>query len=331
MRHRRKRRHMATATREDEFARRAEPLRPELLGFCYRMLGSVHEAEDVLQDALLRAWRAFPRFEDRSSLRTWLYRITTNACLRALERAKRRPLPSGWGDASADPEAPVPSQTSDVPWLQPFPDDPASVVEGRESMRLALVAALQLLPPRRRVVLILRDVLEWRAGEVAEFLDTTPAAVNSLLQHARSQLRRANPKAVREVGPLTARQREFVDRYAKAFAEADLDALTAALSADAVWEMPPYPTWFAGRDHVVRFLATKLGDGGGRRFVRVSANGQPALALYLRDGDGFAAYAVHVLDVGEAGVEHVVAFMDPGLFAGFGLPPRIAADDARDA
>lgn len=316
---------MDAATGSEEFARRAEPYRRELLGLCYRMLGSIHEAEDVLQDALLRAWRAYPRFEERSSLRTWLYRITTHACLRALEQAKSRPLPSHRGDA-AEPEAPVGARAEEVPWLQPFPDDPAVVAQRREGVRLALVAALQLLPPRRRVVLILREVLAVPAAEVAEFLGTTPAAVNSLLQHARAQLRRADPKALEALPPLTKRQQWFVDGYARAFAEADLDVLREVLSKDVVWQMPPYRAWFAGREDVVRFLGTKLLRPGGRRLVATGANGQAALALYVRQaGGGYSGYAVHVLDVGDEGIDHVVAFMDPALFPAFGLPLTLAA------
>jgi RNA polymerase sigma-70 factor, ECF subfamily len=315
------------ATSED-FARLTEPLRAELLAHCYRMLGSVHDAEDQVQETLIRAWRSYGEFEGRASLRTWLYRIATNACLRALERRSRRPLPSGLGDPGRDPDAPLAAARPEVPWLQPFPDallgtDPADVAVSRASLRLALIAALQYLPPRQRAVLIFRDVLGWRAAEVADLLGTTTAAVNSTLQRARAQLRQAAPAedSVREpVGPA---DRELLARYAAAFESADVAALTALLRKDAVLEMPPLPTWFAGRDQVRRFLHTRvLRRPGDFRLIPTAANGQPALAAYLRDRDGvLRAHAIQVLTVTPSGIARIVSFNDPGLLAAFGLPP----------
>src|SRR5580693_6699064 len=214
----------------DEFAQLASPYRGELLAHCYRMLGSVHDAEDQVQETLLRAWRSYGDFEGRSSIRTWLHRIATNTCLRALETRSRRPLPSGLGEAAGNADGPVPVPNLDVPWLQPFPagpkgtdaDDPAAVVTARASLRLALIAALQYLPPRQRAVLILRDVLGWRAAEVADLLGMSVAAANSALQRARVQLESHAPAEddVRE--PADPRTQDLLARYAAAFETADV-------------------------------------------------------------------------------------------------------------
>jgi RNA polymerase sigma-70 factor (ECF subfamily) len=315
-----------------EFERVTAPFRRELLALCYRMLGSVQDAEDALQETLLRAWRGYRRFDGRSSVRTWLYRIATNACLRALEQAARRPLPAGLGGPDDDPDAPPGPARTDVAWLQPFPtprpaesDDPAAIVEGRADLRLALVAALQLLPPRQRVVLILRDVLEWRASEVAGLLDTSSAAVNSLLQRAKAQL--GDVPAAASTGDLDAAGRSLLNRYAAAFENGDVAALMGVLTDDAVWEMPPFATWFVGRETIVRFLTHRLPLPGGGRMVPVSANGQPAFALYRGDGgDRWHAHALHVLTVADAGVTAVVAFLDPAVFGPFGLAQSIPAE-----
>ncbi|HEY3687660.1 MAG TPA: sigma-70 family RNA polymerase sigma factor [Streptosporangiaceae bacterium] len=314
----------AAARSAEEFARLAAAHRPELLALCYRMLGSAHEAEDVVQDTYLRAWRSYDGFAGRSSPRTWLYRIATNACLRALERAARRPLPSGLGAPGDDTGGEVAPRTPEVPWLEPFPDDPAAVVEARAGLRLALVAALQVLPPRRRAVLILRDVLEWPAAEVAGLLDTTTTAVNSLLQHARTQLRNADPRALEPSAPLDAHRRDLLDRYAAAFETADIAGLTRVLAEDAVWEMPPIPTWFAGRADVAGFLATRLRAPGANRMVPARANGQPAYAVYAGDArGGHLLHALHVVTVEERGIARVTAFMDTGALAAFGLPAAL--------
>src|SRR5579864_471527 len=261
----------AMAVSED-FARLTDPFRPELLAHCYRMLGSVHDAEDQVQETMIRAWRSFGEFEGRASLRTWLYRIATNACLRALENRSRRPLPCGLAGPGDDPQAPLAAARPEVPWLQPFPDallsdgaadltdpaDPASIVTSREGMRLALIAALQYLPPRQRAVLILRDVLGWRAAEVAGLLDSTTVAVNSALQRARAQLERAAPAENDLREPADPEIRALLDRYTAAFENADVTALTELLHHDAVLEMPPLPTWFAGRDVVLAFLGARV-------------------------------------------------------------------------
>jgi RNA polymerase sigma-70 factor (ECF subfamily) len=314
----------------EEFVRLTEPLRRELLAYCYRMLGSVHDAEDLVQETYLRAWRSYEGFEGRSSLRAWLYRIATNRCLTALEHRGRRPLPYGLGGSSEDPNLPLAPGRPEVAWLQPMPDvlletavaDPATIVASRAGIRLALIAALQYLPARQRVVLILRDVLAWRAAEVAELLGTTTAAVKSALQRARARLEQAPPVEDQVTEPAGPDQRALLDRYMAAFEDADIAALMGLLREDAQWEMPPLPAWFAGRQAIGRFLASQVfGAPRAWRLVATSANGQPAFATYLRGPDGgYHAHAIQVLTVTAAGVARVVAFLDPSLFALFGLP-----------
>ena len=314
----------------EEFERLTGPFRDELLAYCYRMLGSVQDAEDQLQETLLRAWRGYGGFEGRSSVRTWLYRIATNACLRALETRGRRPLPSGLGSPAEDPDAPLAAARPEVPWLQPIPDvrfgsvpaDPAAVVVARTSMRLALIAALQYLPPRQRAVLILREVLGWRAAEVAGLLGTSVPAVNSALQRAREHLAAAQPAEDEIAEPASRAERELVGRYAAALENADMAGLVALLHEDAVLEMPPLPGWFRGRAAVARFLGTKVMRGtGGFAMVPAAANGQPALAAYQRDQAGvYRAHAIQVLTPSGAGLARIVSFNDPRLFEVFGLP-----------
>jgi RNA polymerase sigma-70 factor, ECF subfamily len=317
----------------EDFERRTNPFRRELLVHCYRMLGSVHDAEDLLQETMLRAWRARERFDaGRASLRTWLYRIATNACLSALESRSRRPLPSGMVSPTDDPEAPmIPRQ--EVPWLQPFPDamlgaereDPATALATRGSLRLAFVAAMQYLPPRQRAVLILRDVLDWSAAEVAGALDTTPAAVNSALQRARARLEEVGVDEDQIDEPSDPDRRALIDRYVTAFENADVVALERLLTDDAVLEMPPVLNWFVGREAYGRFIAHLFAmRGSDWRMVPTAANGQPAVAAYLRGRNG--AYHVHTLQVftvTESGISHNVVFQDSSLFATFGLPPRL--------
>jgi RNA polymerase sigma-70 factor, ECF subfamily len=312
----------------EEFVRLTEPLRRELLAYCYQMLGSVHDAEDLVQETYLRAWRSYEGFEGRSSLRAWLYRIATNRCLTALEYRGRRPLPSGLGGPSDDPDLPLAPGRPEVAWLQPIPDallaaaDPAAIVASRGSLRLALVAALQHLPARQRVVLILRDVLAWPAAEVAELLGTTTTAVKSALQRARVRLEEAAPVEDQVVEPAGPDQRALLDRYMAAFEAADVAALLRLLREDAQWEMPPLPAWFAGRQAIGRFLAGQVfGAPRAWRLVATSANGQPAVAAYLRGGDGgYDAHAIQVLTVTATGIARVVAFLDPSLFVTFDLP-----------
>jgi RNA polymerase sigma-70 factor, ECF subfamily len=294
---------------DPDFDRLAAPYRRELLAHCYRMLGSAADAEDAVQETYLRAWRSYPNFDGRSSLRTWLYRIATNVSITAAEQRGRRPLPSGLGGPSA-PDGPM---VEGVRWLGPLPDDPAAVAAGRAGLRLALVAALQHLPARQRAVLILRDVLGWRAKEVAELLDTSTVSVKSALQRARERL---GTLGLAE-DDVTEEPSDLLDRYVTAFVDADVAALTTLLREDATLEMPPLATWFAGRDDVVAFLGARMLEGRVDA-VPTAANGQPAVAVWM-DGK---AHAIHVLDVRDGLVAGIVVFLDPGLFGLFGsFPP----------
>jgi RNA polymerase sigma-70 factor (ECF subfamily) len=304
----------------DEFVRLTDPFRRELLTYCYRMLGSVQDAEDLVQETYLRAWRSYQGFEGRASLRTWLYRIATNACLNALRHGSRRVLPAGLGGPVTDPTA-VGPRDPEIPWLEPIADeqaDPAAIVAGRAGLRLALIAALQHLPVRQRTVLILRDVLAWPAEEAAEVLGISPAAVHSTLQRARARLDRLNPAIDDVAEPAERDRRDLLDRYADAFERADIPALTRLLTEDAVWQMPPNPSWFAGRDSVIRLLANRLRSKRAR-LMPVRANGQPGFAMYL-DGE---AFAVQVITVRGPAIAAVTAFHDPALVRRFGLPARI--------
>src|SRR5215467_3193141 len=287
----------------EDFSTLTGRFRGELLAHCYRMLGSAEEAEDLVQETYLRAWRSYDGFEGRSSVRTWLYRIATNACLTALERRGRRPLPSGLGGPAGDPETPV-AAGPEVPWLQPLPDallageneDPASVAVSREGIRLAFVAALQYLSARQRAVLIMRDVLQWPAAEVAELLGVTTTAVNSGLRRARAQLAEALPAEDELAEPAEPDRRALLERFAAAFENADVNALVELLREDVTLEMPPLLTWFAGRADVARFLAaTAFAAPGQFRLVPVTANGQPAFAVYQRERDeAYKFYGVTV-------------------------------------
>jgi RNA polymerase sigma-70 factor (ECF subfamily) len=317
-----------TMTMEADFATRADPYRRELLAHCYRMTGSVHDAEDLVQETMLRAWRAYGGYdEQRASLRTWLYRIATNACLTALAGRARRPLPAGLGAPTYDPQDDfVPG--FEVPWVQPLPDamldgpgDPAQVAAARGSLRLALVAAMQLLPARQRAVLILRDVLDWPAVEVAEVLDTTPAAVNSALQRARARIEQAALREDEVSEPAAARA--VVDRYVAAFESADLTALRRLLTDDVVLEMPPYLNWFVGSGDYTRFIARAYAmRGTDWRTFPISANGQPGVAAYVRSGDGYKLHTLQVFAVAGDRVSHVVVFQDPVVSALFDLPAQ---------
>jgi RNA polymerase sigma-70 factor, ECF subfamily len=314
---------------DQEFTHLTDPFRRELLAYCYRMLGSVHDAEDLVQETYLRAWRSYSTFEGRSSLRTWLHRIATNACLNALAHSSRRMLPTGLGGPADDPDNTT-TRLPEVTWLEPMPDglmgsapdDPATIVASRAGMRLALIAAMQHLPPQQRAVLILRDVLAWPAADVAEILDTTTVAVNSALQRARVRMEKLAPASDDITEPDDPRRRELLDRFAVAFEKADIPALTRLLTEDAVWEMPPLLAWFAGREAIGRLLTAKLsGVPGGIRTVPTRANGQSAFAIYLRRDDGaYHPHSIQLPTVTEAGISRVVGFHHPALFAAFGLP-----------
>jgi RNA polymerase sigma-70 factor (ECF subfamily) len=296
------------------------------------MLGSVDDAEEVVQDVYLHAWRAYDRFEGRSSLRTWLYRIATRAFVKAHERRKRRPLPSDLHAPAADPTARVVAGDPGLTWLQPAPDsllaattsDPGTVVTARETMRLAFVATLQLLSPQQRAVLILRDVLGWSAAEVAALLDLSVAAVNSALQRARAHLP-ADTDSLAQ--PAEQRQRELLDRYVAAFQNADVDELVAVLTEDAQYEMPPFLTWFEGSTAIGAFLGPRMRGFGKTPVIPTTANGQPAVALYPATADGrHRLHALHVLTLTPHGIGHIVAFMDTDMLHRFDLPQELPTE-----
>ena len=325
----------ATEPEAQDFPQVTDPYRRELLAHCYRMTGSVHDAEDLVQETYLRAWRAYHSFEGRSSVRTWLYRIATNVCLTALEGRNRRPLPAGLGTPSSQAGAPL-EENGEIPWLEPVPDavldsgtnaDPLAVVTDRETIRLAFVAALQHLPARQRAVLILRDVLRWKAAEVAEALETTTASVNSALQRAHATMEKANLSEDTVAEP-TPEQKQMLDRYVQAFWEKDIESIVSMLTRDAIWEMPPYMAWYQGAANIGRLIDSQCPGGCyDMHMLPTRANGQPAFGLYMRNQDGtFRPFHLQVLTLGPEGVEHVGAFFDESLFAKFGLPPALPAD-----
>jgi RNA polymerase sigma-70 factor (ECF subfamily) len=295
----------------------------ELLAHCYRMSGSVHEAEDLVQETFLRAWKASASFQGRSSVRTWLYRIATNVCLTNLEGRPRRPLPAGLGtpDQMAGDAL---EQDHEIAWLEPVPDA-AVVVADRDSIRLAFVAALQHLPARQRAVLILRDVLRWSAAEVAEGLDTTPAAVNSALQRAHAQMAERGLTEDTVEPDLDQGQRELLDRYVEAFWRKDVDTIVSLLKAEAVWEMPPFTGWYRGAANIGRLIDTQCPGGvNDMPMIETRANGQPAFGLYMRTPQGdFTPFHLQVLDLDGDRVRHVGAFFETSLFTAFGLPARL--------
>ena len=320
---------------DDDFLAQAEPYRRELLAHCYRMTGSLHDAEDLVQETFLRAWKAYDRFEGKSSVRTWLHRIATNTCLTALEGRQRRPLPTGLGAPSSSPADELVERT-EVPWLEPLPEtlhddpaDPSVIVGSRESVRLAFVAALQHLSPRQRAVLVLRDVLQWRAAEVADAIGTSTAAVNSLLQRARAQLDAVGPSQDDPLSPPDSPEaREQLARYISAFEDYDIERLVDMFTTEAVWEMPPFVGWYQGGQAIVELIHQKCPAevAGDMRMLPLTANGQPAAAMYMRlpeTGGRHVPFQLHVLDVSPSGLSHVVAFLDTRLFAKFGLPEAL--------
>ena len=319
-----------TASDNEEFIRRTERYRPELLAHCYRMLGSLADAEDAVQETYVRAWRSFGSFEGRSSERTWVYRIATNTCLTALQHHSRRVLPSGLGAPSDDPSAPPGPADPGVAWLQPIPDmmispdadDPATIVATRDSVRLALIASLQYLPSRQRAVLILRDVLAWPAAEVAELLGMSAAAVKSTLQRARARLHQVAPIADHLTQLTEPEHRALLDQYIAAFQNADAAALERLLRTDATLEAPPLRTWYAGITFCMPYMATHvLGSPGHWRMRPARANGQPAVAAYYRGSDGtYLPYGIVVLTATAEGISRITAFGDPGLVTAFGFP-----------
>jgi RNA polymerase sigma-70 factor, ECF subfamily len=309
--------------RSDEFVRSTEPCRRGLLAHCYRMLGSVEEAEDVVQETYLRAWRGYDAFEHRSSVRTWLYHIATNACLTALGQRSRRALPSGLGAPARDPDAPAGPAEPGLAWLEPVPDalvtpeseDPAAVVAAREWLRLALIASLQYLPARQRAVLLLREVLGFPAAEVATMLGTSTPAVKSALQRARARLDEVLPAPERVIEPTEPRARELLGLYIAGFENADITALEKALRADASIEMVGTRTWFSGRETCLRYIAHVIGSPGDWRMRPTVANGQPAAIARYRGG----GFGLGLLTVTREGIARITVFAGgPDLTARFG-------------
>jgi RNA polymerase sigma-70 factor (ECF subfamily) len=307
-----------------------EPYRRELTAYCYRMLASAQDAEDAVQDAFVRAWRNLAGFEDRVGVRPWLYRIATNVCLDMLKARRRRALPMDIAPVATG-EFSMGAPRPEATWVQPIPDqlisppehDPAEVAVSRESIRLAFIAALQRLVPRQRAVLILRDVLSWRANEVAELLDTSEDAVNSTLRRARSALAEANLDAMPSE-PAVA-DRELLGRYVEAFLRYDVEALVALLHEDATLQMPPFELWLRGHADIRSFLMAMVDEAGYDRVIEVAANGSPALAVYRPTGPSgaFEPFGIHVLEVAGGRIAHIHAFLDPGLFPIFGLPTAL--------
>ena len=316
----------------DSFEAATGPYRRELLAHCYRMTGSAHDAEDLTQETYLRAWRAFDRFEARSSVRTWLYRIATNVCLTSLSSRHRRVLPSGLGPPSSDPYAAAAPAGGDVAWLEPVSDgrvvgdrdDPAEVTAVRESLRLALVAAAQLLPPRQRAAFVLCDVLAQPRAEAAAMLDVSIGALKSLLQRARAQLVQQTTREEDIAEPIDAQTRTVLDRYMTAFEQSDMRAIEALLTKDATLEMTGTTTWFSGKTTCVPFIADQaIGQAGDWRMIPIRANGQLAAAAYHRDEDAYHSFAIAVLGCTQTHLTRISLFVNPMLFDHFDLPATI--------
>jgi RNA polymerase sigma-70 factor (ECF subfamily) len=317
-----------------ELEQRLEQHRAELTAYCYRMLGSPFEAEDAVQDTLVRAWRSFDRFEGRAAIRSWLYRIATNVCFDMLNGRERRARPMDLGPAW-NPDGPIGRTLPEVTWIEPVPDglvvpaegDPAEVAVSRETIRLAFVAALQHLPPRQRAVLILCEVLRWKATEVAELLDTTVASVNSALQRARATLEASDVSSTDPAPAMDESQRELLMRYVEAFERYDMDALTSLIREDATQSMPPYELWLNGRENILRWwVGPGAGCRGSRVIPTVAANGAPAFGQYKpsASGSGYDPWALQVLEIADGRIVELTFFLDTErVFPLFGLPARL--------
>jgi RNA polymerase sigma-70 factor (ECF subfamily) len=312
-----------------------EAYRRELTAYCYRMLGSPFEAEDAVQDTLLRAWRGIDRFEGRSAVRSWLYRIATNVCLDMLKGRERRARPMDLGPAR-EPILANLNTLPEVTWIEPVPDgliapdgDPADVAVAHETIRLAFVAALQHLPPRQRAVLILCEVLRWKASEVAELLETSVASVNSALQRARATLDASDLSVTATAPALDEPDRELLARYVEAFERYDMEALTSLIHEDATQSMPPFDMWLRGREDIFEWwFGPGIGCEGSRVIPTTSANGSPAFGQYKpsETGEGYDPWALQVLEIENGGIKEFTFFLDTKtLFPLFGLPPRLEA------
>ena len=316
-----------------ELEARFEEHRVELTAYCYRMLGSPFEAEDAVQETFIRAWRGFARFEGRAALRSWLYRIATNVCLDMLSGRERRARPMDLGPAR-EPIAENLNTLPEVTWIEPIPDgrvvpegDPAEVAVARETVRLALVAALQHLPPRQRAVLILCEVLRWKASEVAELLETSVASVNSALQRARATLDASNVSAAETTPSVDQADEELLARYVEAFERYDMEALTALIHEDATQSMPPFDLWLRGRDDIFSWwLGPGIGCRGSRVIPTTAANGAPAFGQYKPSdtGSGYDPWALQVLEVSDGRIVELTFFLDTDrVFPLFGLPAQL--------
>ena len=329
-----------TTVGEDAFRAIVEDHRAQLHAHCYRMLGSVHDADDALQETFLRAWRALPDFAGRSALSSWLYRIATNACLDLIERRGKRVLPADHGPSSAPTPHAVGEPLVETVWVEPYPDHMSGLEDGfaapdaryeqREAVELAFVASLQHLPATQRAVLIMRDVLGFSAREVAEALDTTSVSVNSALQRARDSVaqrvpERSQQSTLRELGD--SRTRRLVEAYLDAWRTADVDALRELLAEDAVFSMPPWASWWRGRDTIAGFVRSAADSCPESRKIHTSANGQLAVASYGLDDDSgeFTASAIDVFTFEGELIKEVTAFVTPEIFPSFGLPPVLDA------
>ncbi|MEA2428647.1 MAG: hypothetical protein QOF37_2275 [Thermoleophilaceae bacterium] len=308
-----------------------ESHRRPLTGYCYRLLGSGAEAEDAVQETMVRAWRSADRLQERAALKSWLYRIASNVCFDMLEGTKRRAQPMDMGPASA---ADAPLGSPEHSWIEPIADarvvspeaDPAELADSRETLRLAFVAALQNLPARQRAVLVLRDVLRWQASEVAELLDTSVASVNSALQRARATLGELDVDASGPAAVADSEQQELLERYVQAFESYDIGSLVTLLKEDAEFSMPPFPLWVRGRDDIAAFM---LGTGAkceGSRLLTTTANGGPAVGIYNQAEDGYAPWAIVVLEFSDGRIAGLHHFIYPDLFPAFGLPRRLDRD-----
>jgi RNA polymerase sigma-70 factor (ECF subfamily) len=323
---------VATTPAAQELEVQFEQYRGELTAYCYRMLASPFEAEDAVQETFIRAWRGYERFEGRSALRSWLYRIATNVCLDMLGSRERRARPMDLGPSREPIEANL-NALPEVTWIEPIPDgrvvpegDPAAVTEARETIRLAFVAALQHLPPRQRAVLILCEVLRWKASEVAELLETSVASVNSALQRARATLQEARPSADETAPSVDQADEELLARYVEAFEEYDIDKLTALVQEDATQSMPPFDMWLRGRDDIFTWwFGPGIGCRGSRVVPTTSANGSPAFGQYKPSEDGgYEPWALQVLEIEDGKIVEFTFFLDTDrVFPLFGLPLRL--------
>ena len=323
------------AVAQGNLERRLEQHRSELTGYCYRMLGSPFEAEDAVQDTFLRAWRGYDRFEGRAAFRSWLYRIATNVCLDMLGARNRRARPMDFGP-SVEPVESNLNTLPEVSFIEPIPtslvsaeSDPAELAVQRDTIRLAFVAALQHLPARQRAVLILCEVLRWKASEVAELLDTSVASVNSALQRARATLEERDIEATDAAAPMDPDQHAFLERYVDAFQRYDVEALTALLREDATQSMPPFDMWLSGREDVLKWwFGPGIGCRGSRVIPVETANGSIAFGQYKpsESGSGYDPWALQVLEIANGKIVDITFFLSTErLFPLWGLPPRLAA------